>query len=159
MPLGGRSSQLIDPGFHTAVQRSAVGDRGLPDLCVITRAGSGTGTTDPNTGDWIPPDPAITVYDDGETPGAGAPCRVQAMPTDNKTVVVGDDVVTLHRYRVGIEAGAAQVLVDDVVTVTASADTPLVGRHLVVRAVNYDTFLGRRLLLCEDHPDEPTEAA
>lgn len=157
MPLGGASSQLVHPRLHAALQGSAVGDRGMPDLGIITRPASGTGTTDPNTGDWVPAAPT-TVYDDAETAGAGAPLRVQAMPTDDTTTVVGDDVVTLHRYRVGVPASAAQVLVDDVVTVTASADTPLVGRHLVVRAVNYDTFLARRLLLCEDHPDEPTEA-
>ena len=76
------------------------------------------------------------------------------MPTDNRTVVVGEKIVTLHRYRVGIRADGDQVLVDDIVTVTASEDTQLIGRPLIVRAVHYDTFLTRRLLLCEDHPDE-----
>lgn len=150
MPLGGASSRLIHPKWHAAVQGSAAGDAGLPDTCTITRAGTGDGTLD-EFGNWTPP-ASTTVY------GPDADCRVQAMPTDNKTVVVGDEVVTLHRYRVGIRSDAAQVLVDDVLTVTASEDTPLVGRHLVVRGVNYDTFLGRRLLLCEDHPDRPTEA-
>lgn len=151
------NSRLLHPRFHEQVQGSAVGDRGLPDLGVITRPGTGDGSLD-EYGNWTPP-ASTTIYDNPETPGAGAPCRVQAMPSDNRTVVIGEDVVTLHRYRVGIEATAAQVLVDDVLTVTASADPRLVRRPLIVRAVNYDTFLTRRLLLCEDHPDQPTPEA
>jgi hypothetical protein len=179
MPLGGVSSRLVHPSFHRFVQASAVGDRGMPDRCVIKRAGTGAGTT-ASSGNWTPP-AASTVY------GPDGPCRIQARPTSDRIVEVGDQVVTLHAYWVGIEALAAQIIVDDVVTITDSADggddllrdengvpmtdgtgVPMMsgqvgdwgatGRHLIVRDVHYDSFLTRRLLLCDDHPEIPTAA-
>ncbi len=144
MPLPG--SNLLHPRFHEELRKSAVGDRGLPDDCVITRASTEPGTTDAN-GNWTPADPD-TIYTNG--------ARAQAMPTADTTVVVGDKLVTLHGYRVGIEAAADQVLVDDIVTITSSGDPHLANRPLIVRDVHYDTFLVRRLLLCDDHPEIPT---
>lgn len=144
MPLP--NSGLVHPRFHQTVQQSAVGDLGLPDACVVTRPGTGEGTID-DSGNWHPPTP-IEVY-------AGR-CRAQARPTDDTVVVVGQAVATLHRYYVGIRADSDQVLVDDIVEMTDSHDHLLSGRNLIVRSVHYDTFLARRLLVCDDHPDIAT---
>jgi hypothetical protein len=35
-----------------------------------------------------------------------------------------------------------------------SEDPHLQGRDLIVRSVHHDSFLPRRLLLCDDHPGE-----
>ncbi len=144
MPLP--KSGLLHPRFHQAVQASAVGNLGLPDACVVTRPGTGEGTVDDH-GTWHPPTP-VEIYAGG--------CRCQARPTDDTVVVVGQQVVTLHRYYIGIRADADQVLVDDIVEMTDSRDQPLLGRNLIVRSVHYDTFLARRLLVCDDHPDIAT---
>lgn len=151
MPLGGASSRLVHPRLHELLQGSAVGDRGMPDLCTISRVGSGAGTTDPNTGVWTPP-ASITVH------GPLGPCRAQATNQAEQTVVVGDQLVTLHAYMVALPASAAEVLVDDVVHIDTSDDPHLQDRDLIVRSVHHDTFLPRRLLLCDDHPAEEGSA-
>lgn len=142
MPL--RNSRLLHPRFHQEIRRSAVGDRGYPDECTITRPGTGEGTTDPATGIWTPP-AATVVY-------TGC-CRVQGdTRTQGKIQEKGDEIVALHRYRAGVPWDVDQVLVDDVLTVTCSEDPVIVGRPLMVRDFVLDTFLVRRTLLLEDHP-------
>lgn len=145
MPLP--NSRLLHPRFHENLRRSAVGDAGLPDGCLVER----TSTTAP----VIDPDTAAMTVTDSTTVFAG-PCRVQADATQDSTVVIGDQAVALHRYRASIPHDAPQILVDDVFTVTSSADLQLIGRPLVVRDVHYDTFQVRRYLLLEDHPQTAT---
>lgn len=147
MPLGGASSQLVHPRLLEQLQASAVGDAGMPDLCTVTNPATGEGTTDPNTGDWIPP--AGTVVH-----GPAGACRAQATNQSEQTVVVGQEVVTLHPYMVAIPASAGEVVVDAIVHIDTSDDPHLQGRDLIVRSVHHTSFLARRLLLCDDHPDQ-----
>lgn len=147
MPLP--NSGLIHPRFHQNLRRSAVGDRGLPDACLIERPSTTAPTIDPDT--------AAMTMTAGTTVFAGA-CRVQPEATQDSTVVIGDQATVLHRYRASIPHDAPQVLPDDVLTVQSSTDLQLVGRPLVVRDVHYDTFQVRRYLLLEDHPQTPTPA-
>lgn len=144
-----RNSRLLHLRFHEELRRSAVGDAGLPDRGTVYRAGVGEGTTD-GDGVWTPP--ARTVVHAG--------CfRVQPEPTQDRIVIVGDQAVTLHRYRVSTEWDADQIRVDDILVLDTSADPQLAGRPFVVRDVHYDTFQVRRYLLVEDHPDQLTPEA
>lgn len=141
-----RNSRLLHPAFHHAVRRSAVGDLGLPDSCRIDRPGVGDWVLDPETGISTPPDPTLIM-------SGPENCRVQPDTlTQGRQIVVGDQVVTLHRYRASIPWDAPQILVDDVLTVLQSKDPLLTGRPLIVRDVKYDTFQVRRFLDLEDHP-------
>lgn len=144
MPLP--NSGLLHPRFHENLRRSAVADAGLPDQCTVHRASASTGAVGERLV-WSPA-AADLLYD-------GA-CRVQPEPTQDRMVAAGDTPVTLHRYRASIRSDADQVLVDDVLTVTVSADPQLVGRPLVIRDVVFDTFQVHRYLLLEDHPEVAT---
>lgn len=145
------NSRLVHPRFHENLRRSAVGTAGMPDHGTITRPGEGAGTVDPVTARWTPP--AGTEVFTGDL-------RVQAEPSQQRgNVEVGDDTITLHRYRASIPYGADQVLVDDVLVLDRSTDEQLVGRPLIVRDVHYSSFAVNRYLLLEDHPELPTPEA
>lgn len=148
MPLP--NGRLLHPRFHENLARSAVGTAGMPDHGTITRPGDGAGTVNPTTAKWAPA--AGTTVFEGDL-------RVQPEPTQDRVVILGDQQVTLHRYRASIPDDAAQVLVDDVLVLDHSADTQLVGRPLVVRDVTFGTFNVRRYLLLEDHPEHLTPEA
>lgn len=144
MPLP--NSRLLHPRFHENLRRSAVGDAGMPDHGTFTRPSAGAGTTDAS-GDWNPAAGTTVCTVD---------LRVQADSTQDRTVIVGDKVVTLHAYKASIPWDAPQVLVDDVLVLDRSADPLLAGRPLIVRDVTYDTFQVRRYLQLEDHPEHLT---
>lgn len=144
MPLP--NSRLVHPRFHENLRASAAGDLGLPDSCVISRGGDRVGAV--GEGLVWSPAAADVVY-------VGA-CRVQPEATQDRDATVGDTLVSLHRYRASIRSDADQVLVDDVLTVTVSADPQLIGRPLVIRDVVFDSFQVHRYLLLEDHPEVAT---
>lgn len=146
MPLGGSSSQLIHPRLLEQLQASAVGDAGMPDECTVTNPATGDGTVD-EFGNWIPPVGTVVH-------GPSGACRAQATNQSEQRVVVGQEVVTLHPYMVAIPADAGQVVVDAIVHIDTSGDPHLQDRDLIVRSVHHTSVLARRLLLCDDHPDE-----
>lgn len=148
------NSGLVHPRFHDDIRGSAVAAAGgFPDTCTITRAAAlDTGTTAADGASFVPAAPA-TIY-------TGV-CRVQLDTGFSRGEVekVGDDVTTLQRYRIGVPWDVDGLQTDDVLVVTASRDPQLVGRPLVVRSFAVDTFLIRRLVIAEDHPDRPTPEA
>lgn len=147
MPLP--RSGVVHPRLHQELRRSTVGTAGMPDECTIVHPTDGQGTIDPTSGLWFPPD-GITVY-------TGV-CRVQADTRMMRGGLVdtGDIAITLHRYRASIPWDTAEILVDDILTVTRTHDPHLAGRPLMVRDVKFDTFQVRRFLDLEDHPNLAT---
>lgn len=118
----------------------------LPDTCTITRPG-GEPTLDDVTLDLEPAEP-VTVY-------TGV-CRVRPRGTDEQDSQVGDLHETLGDYIAtlpalashdGVTAGDPNdVRVDDYLTVTASTDGLMVGRHFQVRHVGWSSWqIDRRL--------------
>jgi hypothetical protein len=96
-------------------------------------------------------DPATLQY----TSGAGTsiyvgPCRVQALSTAEARQTFGEQDVTTRRYMVAIEWDAAEVAVNDVVTVDTADDPDLPGRKLRVLDVATGTEQWERDLVCQD---------
>lgn len=79
------------------------------------------------------------------------PCRVQPQSRSGAQVVdAAGEQVTLSGYQVTVPISAGQVVVDDLVLITASADPQLVGRTLRVTDVSYGDLQAERHLDCED---------
>jgi hypothetical protein len=113
----------------------------MPDTCVITR-GTGRGVYDPETNTHGPA---------GSEPVWSGRCRVATgVSTEGHEVTVGSLREVLGRYTVHIPHDASPVDVDDVVTVTASADPQLVGQRLSVTSVSLSTVHTHRRLVVED---------
>lgn len=111
--------------------------------CVISRPD--TDTTDDVY------DPVTLQYTSGPAGQVYAgPCRVQALSTAEARSRFGEQDVTTHRYLVAVEWDAAQVLVDDVVTVVTADDPGLPGRKLRVLDVSGGTEQWERDLICQD---------
>lgn len=113
----------------------------LPDRCSI--GSRGEPTLDKNTGAYTE-GAVVTVYE--------GPCRVRPAGQRGDLVVqAGGEPVTLRTYDCTVPWDASGIKVDHLVTVSASADTSLVGRSLRVRDVQYGSWqLGRRLTLEDD---------
>lgn len=143
-------SGLTHPRFLDEVRKSAVANAGgFPDHVTITRpASAGAGASSAGGGSWTPA-AASTVYE--------GCCRIQLDTySQGRAVTVGDDVVTLHRYRVGLPWDVPEILVDDIATITCTNDPVLQDRPVIVRDFVIDTYLVRRSVLVEDHPALPT---
>lgn len=114
----------------------AEAEAAMPDTCTITRSG-GEPVFDPNTGTYTPAAPS-TVYT--------GRCRVQAKA--DEVVAAGDQPVTLRRFTASLPVATSGIEVDDVLTVTDSADADLVGLSLrVVDAKSGTWLVARRLTL------------
>lgn len=129
---------------EVATRGQALAESLMTDTCTITRAGAGERTFNATTNSYT--DPAdTTVY-------TGA-CRVKPSAlSGNTTAQAGEREVSLWPYSVSIPFAETAEL-DDVVTVTASADPSLVGRTLRVRSVARGTYLTARRLDCEEVSD------
>lgn len=109
----------------------------MPDTAEIRRPGSG-GTTDPGTGQWTPTVGTL-VYT--------GPCLVRTPQTVlEQDLVFGDDQVTRTRYLGIFPHTVGDVKIDDMVTVTVSADPVLLQRRLRVVAVGVSSYLIARRL-------------
>lgn len=136
MPRPG-STVLHPRMLGTAADWSA---RGQVDTCTITRtAGS---TWDPETNADTPT--TDTVYE--------GTIRLQDVQPfgGGRVVGFGDEPVTTSSYFAVIHDTAADVRVEDVVTIDTSADPALVGRTLRVTESLVDSFHVHRRLVLED---------
>ncbi|ETK36130.1 DUF6093 family protein [Microbispora sp. ATCC PTA-5024] len=110
----------------------------MRDTCTIERK-SGTSfdpTTGKNTATWAP------VYT--------GPCRVKATAAGND-VQFGEGEATLHKYEIRLPWDAApEVRREDRVTVTASDDQWVLGRHLEVVDVGFNGTSTARRITVED---------
>lgn len=111
------------------------------DTCTITRAGTGDGTFDPETGETVPP-ARTSVY--------SGRCRVRQPNVGEQTPLVAGQEITLVSAVVAIPWSTTGVEVGDQVAITASADPGLVGRVLSARRVITGSFLSSRRLHCVD---------
>lgn len=114
-------------------------ERQMVDACTITRGG-GAPTFDATTGTYT----AAT----GSTVYTGK-CRVKPQNLADRVAQAGERPVSLWPFSVSIPI-AADADLDDVVTVTASADSTLVDRTFRVRSVARGTFITARRLDCEE---------
>lgn len=122
----------------------------LPDTCTVTRPG-GEPTLDEDTLDLDPAE-SVTVY-------TGA-CRVRPRASEEQDAQVGDLHETLGPYVGTLPASASHdavtagdpndVRVDDYLTVTASTDSSMVGRHFQVRHIGWSSWQIDRRIGLED---------
>ena len=111
----------------------------MVDTCTVTRA---TGTTFNDTTGRTGSTTA-TIY-------TGA-CRVKAYDTQAQTPVAGDREWTVYPYIVSLPIAAAEVQVDDVITITdAALDPQLIGRAFIVVALSHKTHATARRLGCKE---------
>lgn len=90
----------------------------------------------------------LEVYDAPEPVYEGQ-ALVRPSPRDFRQISAGGEAVTLLLYDVVIPADAETPRLGDVVTVTESFDSVLVGLQLVVRDVPTDEWLVNRRIVCE----------
>lgn len=112
----------------------------LTDTAMITRASTGPATVDRTT--FVGTNPLTVVV--GSTP-----CRVEIVHFHPSALLVGEQRVTVRQYDVQVPHGVDTVLVDDLVTVTASQDAALVGRVLRVLSVTAVSYEWTRVLRCQ----------
>lgn len=142
---GRPDSAVVDPWLWHAIR--GVAGRGLVDELELLRAEVGT-IIDPDTLIETPAPPALIW---------SGPGNIQPMVGLNeRRVIIGAETRTTNRYVASIEWDAAEILVDDIVRVAASADPRMHGREVVVRDVLGDTFQSRRVVICEDDASLPT---
>jgi hypothetical protein len=112
---------------------------------VVTRAGTGPGTFDPDTG---------SNTGAARVDVAATEARIQPTAAAARQTVAGDQVVTLRTYLVALPWNVAGVLVDDRVEVTsvaeADSDPDLLGTLLRVRDVTKTSTQWQRTLVCEE---------
>lgn len=121
MPLP--STRVIPAGWsghHRPVVEGTLTSAGT-----ITRKAA-TGTTRPD-GTYVPP-ATVTIYD--------GPLRMVKDTEDERHPVTGEKRLTTRRYEVQLLADAAEVFVNDVLTITAASaeNQRLVGRRLRVES-------------------------
>lgn len=135
MPLPG--SHVIHPRWsehHRPTATSA-----MTGECIITRR-AGAGITAPD-GTYTPA-AAATIYI--------GPCRVQARSTDERIELAGEAQETHRRYLVAVRHDAPEILVDDLVGITAAVDARLVGKELRVVDITYGSEQWQRDLICDE---------
>lgn len=138
MPFPG--TRVIHPDWSQHHRPTATGT--LTAECTVTRKGGG-GTTDPD-GTWNP-DPATTLYT--------GPCRVLALPTNERLMVIGDTQETLRRYQVSLRHDVDDVGIGDLVHITAAKDQGLVGKQLRVVDISYGSEEWQRDLIADELED------
>lgn len=109
------------------------------DTCEITRQ-LGEPVFNPDTGRYDTP-PPVGVY-------AGM-CRVKPAYAASETQA-GEQEIVLRRYTIVLPYGGDPIAVDDTVTVTTSDDAWLVGRPLIVSAVELATAATARRITARD---------
>lgn len=126
----------------TSATRSgqALAESLMLDACTITR----------NDGDPVF-DSTTGTYSQPTTPIYTGKCRVKpSVLSGNTTVQAGEERVALWPYSVSVPVAVADVRLDDIVTVTTSADASLIGVTLRVRSIGRGTFITARRLDCEE---------
>lgn len=131
-----------------AGQRAA--ERLMVDTCIIRRR---TGeTTDPNTGQTTPI--YIVVYDDPETPGAGAACRIKMTTslgtTPGRDQESGGQAVTVSQMLLQLPFAAAGINTNDEAEILTSRDADQVGRKLRIDGPFGQTDATMRRYLVEE---------
>lgn len=117
-----------------AVQKTMV------DTCTITAPAAGE-VYDPGTDSYVTPAGAVRYT---------GPCRVKPRDNADRVVDAAGQSVSLWPYVVSVPLLATEeVQLDDVVTITASADPAAVGLRLRVRDVPRGALLTARRLACE----------
>lgn len=131
-------SQVIHPDLLATAQ--AWSGRSRIDTCTITRPGVST---------W---DPETNSSSDGTTTVYDGPIRMQDVQPfgGSRTTGFGGQAVTTSSYFAVIDADAAEIRIEDIVTFTDSADPDLIGRSLRVTEVLVDTFHTHRRLVLEE---------
>lgn len=107
--------------------------------CVIKRNDPSQATLNETTG----------IYDSlGETVYEGV-CLVRPAQKEFRRAMFGEEQASVHAYDVRLPYDT-DVEVLDVITVTASSDSGLVGRHLVIRDVLHDEWMTVRKVIAEE---------
>lgn len=138
---GLRNTRLIHKRFEQHHHRTAEGQ--LTAECVITRPASGPTPPvfDEITGRSILPKPA-EVY--------AGPCRLQREPIFEAQRDVADRTTIADGYRLILPASAAEVRVNDLITMTAcDGDPDLVGKLLHVTNVYRGSITWQRDIRCD----------
>lgn len=131
----------ITTGQLTGMRATAT--TALPDTCTITRPGAATFTAATRAYSRA----AVAVY-------TGA-CRCRpAGGLGQQEDDEGDLPESVARYIVTVPWDAPDIRRNDTVTLTASDDSPLIGRPLAVAHVGRGTWLVSRQLIVEDR-EEP----
>lgn len=143
MPLP--NTRLIHNRFEE--HHRPVADGQATAECRIERPSSTPTAWNDTTGRNTYPDPVL-VY--------AGPCRVQHLGSGGRRVgssgppIVGDRGIPVADYRVTVPTGGLLVQVNDLVTVTASADNAdAVGVVLTVTAVSTGSITWQRDLSCQ----------
>lgn len=97
----------------------------LPDTCTVTRKGASEPVFNASTGQYANPAPD-SIYE-------GA-CRIAPLRGQDKAVIFGERAVDLVAYRATFPFDAPAFEKDDMVEVTVSADSQLVGRTLEIHS-------------------------
>lgn len=113
----------------------------MVDECTITRRSSATRVFNSTTGNYNDPSPD-TVY-------TGA-CRVRPVLLGSNIAESGGAPITRRQYGATLPHTLDDVAEGDILTVTASDDTQLVGRPLYVLSVGFLTDNVHRRLMLED---------
>lgn len=135
MPLPG--TKILHPRWSEHHRPTATAS--MDAECIITRP-TGTGTTD-----------SAGTY----TPATGTPiytgvCRVVPMTRPPRVAVVGENQETHRHYQVGVRFDAPEILIDDLVAITVSADPRLGGKKLRVVDITYSSEQWQRNLICDE---------
>lgn len=131
--------------MRAAVQQVHVA--AMDDLVEVLRPTSGY-TIDPVTKVAVPTPPEVIYRGEG---------RLQpAVALNERRIQIGGDVRTTDRCIGALPADAPEVIVDDIFVAVESHDPQLAGRPMVVRNVWFDTYLSRRVLICEADPEAPS---
>jgi len=107
---------LVDDVLSAIPDMRAAAESLMLDACTITRPGEPV--TDPDTGEVT--NTATEVY--------SGKCKVQSKDSSTSSPEAGGHSFTVVSRQVHIPAGSADVLDDDVVTITAATLSQLVGK-------------------------------
>lgn len=110
-----------------------------PDTCKVTRPSQGT-TLDESTGSYTTS--ASIIYE--------GRCRVTPLGLADRTVIFGEEAVDLIAYRAVFPYDAPAFVKDDIVEMTDSADTQLIGRLLEVHSYEAKTLQIKRVVICQE---------
>ena len=115
----------------------------LTDTCLIERIDDGDrGTVNRTTG-ALSGEVRLTIYN-----GICdfSPIRSRRDRFD----AFGESLIFTRQYRVKLPYDAPEVLVGDLITITVSEDTNVIGREFEVRDAQYETDNTARIITCHD---------
>lgn len=138
MPLAGVGASVFHPQWNEHHRPTATAS--MDAACIITRP-AGTGTTDAD-GTYTP-DPGTTIY-------TGV-CRIVPVHLTQEQIALAGETQETHRhYQVGVRYDVPEVLVGDLVDITMSGDTGLVGKRFRVTDIAYASEQWQRDLICNE---------